>query len=106
MNTIKPGAASELNDAGVLFLKMPLLHSESLEVHEWNVAASQVGNRAMCIQLTRLFLQGRTQVTSKAISRSCKCLAVSRSGTLHWVGTVPRRKSNTWPAQRGGLTEY
>ena len=39
MNTIKPGAASELNDAEVLFLKMPLLHSESLEVHEWNVAA-------------------------------------------------------------------
>lgn len=26
---------------------------------------SQVGNRAMCIQLTRLFLQGRKQVTSQ-----------------------------------------
>mmetsp|Transcript_42035 Transcript_42035/g.47775 ORF Transcript_42035/g.47775 Transcript_42035/m.47775 type:complete len:196 (+) Transcript_42035:361-948(+) len=48
MNTIKSGANADLGPGERIFLKMPLLHSESLEVQEWN--ASQPGGDASYVQ--------------------------------------------------------
>ena len=39
METLKSGADAELTE-GQFFLKMPLLHSEDLEVHKWNAGTS------------------------------------------------------------------
>merc|ERR1712086_254032 len=36
MKTVKSGAAEEMSKEELIFVKMPLLHSEDLEVHEWN----------------------------------------------------------------------
>ena len=48
METLKSGAAKILSAGELIFLKMPLLHSESLEVQEWN--ASQPGGNSDHIQ--------------------------------------------------------
>ena len=48
METINSGASAELSESEIVFLQMPLLHSESLEVHEWN--AMQPGGDSEHVQ--------------------------------------------------------
>ena len=48
MDIVKAGGAAELTQHELLFLKMPLLHTETLEVQEWN--ASQPGGDSDHVQ--------------------------------------------------------
>merc|ERR1712039_1003630 len=48
MVTIKSGVGSQLSQSEFNFLKMPLLHAEDLEVHQWN--ATQPGGDSSHVQ--------------------------------------------------------
>ena len=70
MKTIQSGlAGAELSGQELLFVKMPLLHSESLEVHEWN--AMQPGGDSHHVQghLEVIQMFGRFPKRNAALGR-------------------------------------
>lgn len=76
METLKSGAAAGLSSAEMQFLQMPLLHAESLEVHEWN--ASQPRTDKKMVE----HIQGHLEVIKKYGRFPKRNAALGRKSTV------------------------